>query len=372
MILLLHNRYRVPGGEERAVEDLAWLIREELGEEAEVLERDSGGPVGPRRRPRAAARRPRRRRRSPTPWSARARASSTPTTSSPTLGWRALAAARTAGARVVLHLHNYRLVCAVGTCFTHGRDCTRCHGRDTLPGVRLNCRGGSRAESAAYAAGLALWQERIAGAADAFVVPSAFALRAAARRSAPRSAARAHVIPSVQRTFAARSAAGSGGYALYAGRLAAEKGVADAIAACRAAGVPLVVAGDGPDADALRAAAGPDVRFMGRVGAGELAALRAGAAVALVPSRYEEILPLAALEAMAAGLPVVASSAGGLAEVVPEAGLHPPGDVAAMAARIGALWGDEAAGEAALAVARERTAPAVVAAALRDVYGDGD
>ena len=43
MILLLHNRYRVAGGEERAVADLAWLIRTELAEEAEVLERDSGG-----------------------------------------------------------------------------------------------------------------------------------------------------------------------------------------------------------------------------------------------------------------------------------------------------------------------------------------
>jgi pyruvate dehydrogenase E1 component beta subunit len=40
VILLLHHRYRVPGGEERAVEDLAWLIRGELGEAAEVLERD--------------------------------------------------------------------------------------------------------------------------------------------------------------------------------------------------------------------------------------------------------------------------------------------------------------------------------------------
>jgi transposase len=41
MILLVHHRYRVPGGEERAVEDLAWLIREELGEDAELLGRDS-------------------------------------------------------------------------------------------------------------------------------------------------------------------------------------------------------------------------------------------------------------------------------------------------------------------------------------------
>ena len=41
MILFLHNRYRVAGGEERAVEDLLWLVREHLGEEAELLERDS-------------------------------------------------------------------------------------------------------------------------------------------------------------------------------------------------------------------------------------------------------------------------------------------------------------------------------------------
>ena len=52
----------------------------------------------------------------------------------PALGWRALAAARAAGARVVLHLHQYRLVCAVGVCFTRGQECTRCHGRNTAPG----------------------------------------------------------------------------------------------------------------------------------------------------------------------------------------------------------------------------------------------
>jgi glycosyltransferase involved in cell wall biosynthesis len=285
----------------------------------------------------------------------------------PSLGWRALAAARRAGARVVLHLHNYRLVCAVGTCFTRGEDCTRCHGRNTLPGVRLNCRGGSRAESAAYGAGLALWQRRLAASADAFVVPSAFALRRLEELGAPLGG-RARVIPSVQRSFVERSRAAGGEHALYAGRLSEEKGAADAIAACRLAGVPLVVAGDGPQAAALRAAAGPDVRFTGRVDPAALARQRAGAALALVPSRYEEILPLAALEAMAAGLPVVASSAGGLAELVPDRGLHPPGDVAAMADRIRVLWRDAGAGEEALAVARARTAPGVVAAALRAVY----
>ena len=367
MILLLHNRYRVPGGEERAVEDLAWLIRSELGEEAETLERDSA-TLGRGR----AALGLLRGGLAPDDVAVAVRRTGARVVHAhnvqPSLGWRALAAARDAGARVVLHLHNYRLVCAVAVCFTRGADCTRCHGRNTLPGVRLNCRGGSRAESAAYGAGLALWQRRIAASADAFVVPSAFALRRLELLGAPLGR-RARVIPSVQRTFAERSRAEDGAYALYAGRLSAEKGVADAIAACRLAGVPLVVAGDGPDEDALRGGA-PEVRFTGRIDRRELAQLRAGAALALVPSRYQEILPLAALEAMAAGLPVVASRAGGLAEIVPAPGLHAPGDVAAMADRICALWRDAGAGEAALTTARELSAPPVVAAALRAVYDD--
>jgi hypothetical protein len=41
MVLFLHNRYRTTGGEERVVEDLMWLVREHLGEPAELLARDS-------------------------------------------------------------------------------------------------------------------------------------------------------------------------------------------------------------------------------------------------------------------------------------------------------------------------------------------
>src|SRR4051794_32431554 len=150
VILFLHNRYRTTGGEERVVEDLLWLVREHLGEDAELLERDSAllgraraaaGPLRGGLEPGDVASAVRR---------ARAGVVHAPTPL-PQFGWRALAAAREAGARVVLHLHNYRLVCAVGTCFTRGEDCTRCHGRNTWPGVRLNCRG-TGAEAAAYGA----------------------------------------------------------------------------------------------------------------------------------------------------------------------------------------------------------------------------
>jgi glycosyltransferase involved in cell wall biosynthesis len=365
VILLLHHRYRHAGGEEQAVADLRWLIREHLHEDAEILERDSrhlsqadaakgllAGGLNPQEVA-AAVRR------------TGARVVHAHNTA-PTFGWRALAAAKDAGARVVLHLHNYRLVCAVGTCFTHGEDCTRCRGRNTFPGVRLNCRGGSRAESAAYAAGLALHQRRLAGAADAIVVPSAFALARLRQLDAPLGT-KARVLGSVQRTFAERSRADEGEFVLAAGRLTPEKGFADVVDAYARAGLPLVVAGDGPQRAELQAR-GP-ARFVGRVSSAELAELRARAAVAVVPSRYAEILPLAALEAMAAGLPTAASRSGGLTEAVPEEGLYEPGDVDGLAERLQALWRDAQAGERALAVARARWAPAVIAGGLQTIYG---
>jgi len=367
VILLLHNTYRVHGGEERAVEDIAWLIPARLGEAVTVIGRDSA-----RTTPQRAAAGLLHGGLEPERIGDAVRRSGARVVHAhnvlPSFGWRALAAAREAGARIVLHLHNYRLVCAVGTCFTHGEDCTRCQGTNTLPGVRLNCRG-SRAESAVYAAALSRWQDELAAQVDAFVVPSAFALRRLRELRAPLGD-RAHVIGSVQRSIAACSDAGSGTYALAAGRLTPEKGFADAVSACVGAGVPLVVAGDGPQAAELRALAdGADVTFTGRIAPDELARLRAGAALAIVPSRYQEILPLAALEAMAAGLPVVAARAGGLVDVISADGLFAPGDVAELSERVAALWGDADAGRRNLAIARERFSPDAVAARLARVYG---
>ena len=110
------------------------------------------------------------------------------------------------------------------------------------------------------------------------------------------------------------------------------------------------------------------MRFVGHVGGQELAELRSRAAVAVVPSRYAEILPLAALESMAAGLPTVAAASGGLIEAVPEEGHYRPGDVDALAARLRALYGNADAGERALARARARWSPEVIARELEQIY----
>ena len=267
MILFLHNRYRTIGGEERVVEDLLWLVRERLGEDADLLERDShllgrgqaaAGMLRGGLRPDEVARAVRR---------THARVVHVHNLN-PTLGWRALAAAREAGARVVLHLHQYRLVCAVGVCFTHGEDCTRCHGANTIPGIVHNCRG-SRTESLLYAAALAGWQRRVAAHVDAWVVPSRFAITRLEQLRAPVPAP--YVLPHVIREFAAEPVAVQDGPALLASRLAAEKGVDVAIEACRIAGVRLLVAGDGPERERLQEAGG-NVTFTGLLDRHELAA----------------------------------------------------------------------------------------------------
>ena len=394
MVLFLHNRYRTTGGEERVVEDLLWLVRERLGEHAELLAHDSAaiprtraalgllrGGLAPQEVAAAVA---------------RAGAGVVHAHNlHPSFGWRSLAAARRAGAAVVLHLHQYRLVCAVGVCFTDGHECTRCHGRNTLPGVALNCRG-SLPEAAAYAFALARWQRRMVSLADVVLVPSVFARERLAELGAGLRPERVRVLAPPLRPRAeppgavegrgagpggmgapAQTGAGAGAqgglpqrYALVVSRLAAEKGIDVAIGACRRAGIALVVAGEGPERGRLEALArGAEVRWLGAVDDERLAGLRAGASVALVPSLSAETFGVVAAEAMAAGVPVLGSRVGALPEILAEEELVDPGDEQELARAIERRAGDRAAAER----GRERIAsicgPEVVAGGLRDAYG---
>jgi glycosyltransferase involved in cell wall biosynthesis len=387
VVLFLHNRYRTTGGEERAVEGLIALVREQLGEPAELLGRDSAeltrleaaaGLLRGGLRPEEVAH--------------AIRLSGARVVHAhnlhPALGWRALAAARGAGARVVLHLHQYRLVCAIGVCFTRGEECTRCSGRNTLPGVLLNCRA-SRPEAAVYGASLALWQRRLVAQADALIVPSRFARERLRELAAPLPWERVHVlappVPEPPAPAPSRSAtpeprapgptgsvpAGEpdGAYALLVSRLAPEKGVEVAIDACRIAGMALLIAGEGPEHATLKARAGDgEVCFLGHVADEQLGALRAGAAIALAPSRSAESFGLAVAEAMSAGLPVAASRIGALPELLDDDALHDPGDSRALAGTIARLAGDRAAGEANRRRVRAICAPEVVAGALAEIY----
>ena len=357
-VLVLHNRYRIEGGEERSV-DLQLRALGQAGIEHRLFERRSGDAS----RGRAAA--------------ALLRGGVEPEevgeavrdlradvvhahNTLPLIGPRALAAAREAGARVILHLHNVRLFCSTGFGERDGGPCYRCHHRRTLPGLVLNCRR-SVPEAITYAAALSLHQPAMVAAVDRFVAPSAWAAGQVAQLGLPRERVEAllHYLP--DEAFAERSRAGEGEYALVASRLSPEKGIDDAVVATAAAGVPLRVAGEGAERERLErlaAQSGAAVRFLGRIPPVEVRAQLEGAAMVLMPSHYHEFSPFSALEAMAQGVPVVATAMGGLPELLGEGATVPRRDPPALQGRIRSLWDDprarETEGDALIARARER------------------
>ena len=152
---------------------------------------------------------------------------------------------------------------------------------------------------------------------------------------------------------------------LCVGRLARDKGFATAIEALgrlRDTSARLVLIGSGPELPLLeqsarRAGVLDRVDFLGAKPRSEVADHLAAADIFIFPTERDEAAPLVPLEAMAAGLPVIASSVGGGAELI-ETGknglLVPPGAVGALADAIGSLMADDALRHRMGEAARER------------------
>jgi glycosyltransferase involved in cell wall biosynthesis len=106
-----------------------------------------------------------------------------------------------------------------------------------------------------------------------------------------------------------------GEHLLVVSELVRHKRLHVALEAARRAGAPIRVAGSGPNREILETAF-PEAEFLGRVSDAELAALYASARAVLVPSMEE--FGITAVEAQAAGRPVIAAAAGGALETVIE------------------------------------------------------
>jgi glycosyltransferase involved in cell wall biosynthesis len=255
-------------------------------------------------------------------------------------------ACRAVGIPVVQTLHNYRLLCPEGNLFRDSAICEECISHSLLRSIVHGCYRDSRFASAAVAGMLTAhgllrtWTEQV----DLFLVCTEFARGKFV--DAGFDGARIRVKPN----FIAPdpgSRLDDGEYALYSGRLSKEKGpqLLPPAWSKLSAVIPLELVGDGP----LRASLEADctrlglrkVHFSGWLGAlAAMERLRA-AKFLIVPSACYEGFPMAIAEAYACGVPVIAAGHGSLAEIVRDGctGLHfAPGDPEDLATKVEWAW----------------------------------
>lgn len=250
----------------------------------------------------------------------------------PQISPSAYQACRDAGVPVVQTLHNYRLICPGALLMRDGRPCEDCIGRSALSAVQHACYRQSSAATAIVATMLAIHRARgtYANAVDRYVALTAFAKQRFIRGGLP--ADRIVVRPNCLMDNPGIGD-GSGDYALYVGRLSAEKGVRTLIAAWDGMELPLKVAGDGILRPELARAAGSNVEFLGFQSRTQVLALMRAARCLIIPSECYEGFPVTVLEALSCATPLIVAAIGALDEIVeePRNGLKfAPGNPAAL------------------------------------------
>jgi glycosyltransferase involved in cell wall biosynthesis len=344
-IMQVHTHYRQGGGEDDVVATELRLLQE-AGHE--VLAWRSANPYGARAAASLAA----------APWNPAAarRARGAARSFRPDVvhvhnTWYASSPAVIAGLRelgipVVMTLHNYRLICAAATLFRDGAPCEDCIGDTPFHAVSHRCYRDSAAESLIAAGTIALhtrrgtWQRDV----DRFIALSEFGRERFIAGGLPASkiTLKANSVgdpgPRPQAPSASRSV-------VFVGRLSEEKGLHVLLEAWRSArsNLQLVIVGEGPLASSLQRSAPESVTLAGRRPHGEVLSLLMTARALVLPSLWYEGQPVVALEAIAAGLPVLLSDLGAMTELLgPGAGsaLFPPGDVDALRDRIRSLEED--------------------------------
>ena len=334
-VLLIHNYYQQPGGEDAVFAAEAELLRQQGHAVGEYTK--TNWSIEGMSRAAVAAR---------TIWSRQTRQRLLKLLREvrydvahfhnifPLISPSAYSACREAGVPVVQTLHNYRLLCPAATFFRAGRACEECLRKTSpWPGVFHACYHGSYAQSAVVATMLTVhrwlktWQEQ----ADVYIALTEFSRRKFVEGGLP--AEKIVVKPNFLYPDPG-TCDGERRYALFVGRFSPEKGVRTLLRAWQGlTGIPLKIVGDGPLRDEVQAVAQakklPGVEVLGRQAHQEVLALMQRARCLVFPSEWYETFGLVAIEAFACGVPVIAARLGVMAESVEEGRtgmLFRPGD----------------------------------------------
>jgi glycosyltransferase involved in cell wall biosynthesis len=264
----------------------------------------------------------------------------------PSLGPSVHLTARRRRIPLVMTVHNLRLRCPNGLMFTEGSICSRCEGGMYAHAVLHDCFP-HRAQAVGYAGALFVHRFlfRLEKVVSLFICPSDFMkerLRGwGIKRDRLRTIRNFTEMPGT-------TTPSNRGMGLYVGRLSTEKGVSTLLDALHHAGdPPFRIVGDGPQDGELRSEAQrlslKNTEFLGRVDRRLLDHLYRESGFLVMPSLCEENAPLAVLEAMASGRPVLVADRGGLSELVVEGGglVCDPTDTVDMATKIRSLVDDD-------------------------------
>jgi glycosyltransferase involved in cell wall biosynthesis len=238
-------------------------------------------------------------------------------------------------AGVVQTLHNYRLLCPGATMYRDGKVCEECMGKlGPWPGVVHGCYRNNRLATAAVAAMITFhrkrgtWRKQV----DVYIALTQFARGKFIQGGLP--AEKIVVKPNFV-DAGLSPGSGDGGFALFVGRLTEEKGIATLLKAWKhlsnRTGLSLKIAGDGPMRENVVAASQEMARleFIGRRPPNEIYDMMGRATALIFPSIWYEGQPRTMIEAMATGTPIVASRLGSMMEMIDDGKnglLFTPGD----------------------------------------------
>lgn len=247
---------------------------------------------------------------------------------------------------VVQTLHNYRLACPKAIPFRDGKICEDCIGK-LIPwsSILHGCYRHSHLQSSVVAAMTTYhrmrgtWRERV----NAYIVFTQFQKEKMVQAGLP--AEKIYIKPNfISYNNCNNQNIKSGNYLLFVGRLSEEKGISLLIDTYiqHDLSVPLKIVGDGPLQQLLKEKVlytgyGNLIEFLGFQERDTIFKLMYGADFLIFPSVWYEGFPLTIIESFACGLPVVAPKLGSMAEIVENGvnGLHfQAGDSVSLAAKI--------------------------------------
>ncbi|WP_230772233.1 glycosyltransferase family 4 protein [Sphingomonas sp. Leaf4] len=224
---------------------------------------------------------------------------------------------RDAGVPVVQTLHEYRTVCSRSTMFRDGTICRACAGGRRWPALVHRCNGSLPKTMISVAEMVLADRLGYRQIVRRFLPVSDFQRELLCEMGMPDARMRTLPNPVGIPDAHPMPPAGADGPVLFVGRLESYKGVDLFVALARMRpDVRFVMAGDGSARSAIEARQPANLTLLGKLDSRALLDVVRGAACVVVPSLWPEAFGLTAIEALAAGTPVIASRTGGLAEIV--------------------------------------------------------